>query len=223
MTRCALLVTLLLLAPWQATRLTAADDRLFVRPWVELEPFVRFESEYPISSEKATGWLLAEIRDLVSAMVYGWTFDWTPGDKARGVEDSFELTPIARIPAGTERLTILASEVADARLWARAQYRMNAAEALRRASWAGAAIDAATGSGSGNVMQGRAEKMTALSNAVKDAVRNHLHTRILNKPRRIKGEVVLWEDPEVGMWSGLYHAVAKVRLRVTEVVPYSIF
>ena len=37
-------------------------------------------------------------------MVYGWTFAWTPGDAARKVEDRFELTPVALIPPGSERL-----------------------------------------------------------------------------------------------------------------------
>ena len=54
-------------------------------------------------------------------------------------------------------------------------------------------------------------------------MRNQLRTRIFNKPRTIRGEVVLWDDPQVWAGSGAYHAVAKIRLRVVEIIPYRIF
>lgn len=201
----------------------AGDDRLFVRPWAELEPIVRIEDEYPIPLEKAGQWVLEEARALLSGMVYGWTFSWTPGDAARKVEDRFELVPVAGIAWGNDRLAVRQTQVDEARLFAQVSYLMTPAEELRRRSWAGSAVDAATGTGEAPILAGRAAKLTALANAVKDAVRNHLHTRILNKPREIRGEIVLWEDPRAWVASGSYHAVAKIRLRVLDVVPYRIF
>ena len=212
----ALLVTL-------ACRPAAADDRVFIRPWVELEPVFRIEPEYPIPLEKAGQWVLEEARTLLSGMVYGWTFSWTPSDAARKVADRFELVPVAQIPWGSERLVVRQTQVEEARLFAQVFYTMNPAEQLRRESWAGAVVDAATGAGEAPAMKGRQAKAEALANAIKDAVRNQLHTRILNKPRQIRGEVVLWEDPQVWVASGAYHAVAKIRLRVIEIVPYRIF
>ncbi len=110
----------------------AADDRLFVRPWVELEPIVRIEAEYPIPLEKAGGWVLEEARALLSGMVYGWTFSWTPGDLARKVEDRFELVPVAEIPWGSDRLAVRQTQVEEARLFAQVSYLMTPAEELRR-------------------------------------------------------------------------------------------
>ena len=212
----ALLVTL-------ACRPAAGDDRVFIRPWVELEPVFRIEPEYPIPLEKAGQWVLEEARTLLSGMVYGWTFSWTPSDVARKVADRFELVPVAEIPWGSDRLVVRQTQVEEARLFAQVFYTMNPAEQLRRESWAGAVVDAATGIGEASAMKGRQAKAEALANAIKDAVRNQLHTRILNKPRQIRGEVVLWEDPQVWVASGAYHAVAKIRLRVVEIVPYRIF
>ena len=212
----ALLVTL-------ACRPAAGDDRVFIRPWVELEPVFRIEPEYPIPLEKAGQWVLEEARTLLSGMVYGWTFSWTPSDAARKVADRFELVPVAEIPWGSDRLVVRQTQVEEARLFAQVFYTMNPAEQLRRESWAGAVVDAATGTGEAPAMKGRQAKAEALANAIKDAVRNQLRTRILNKPRQIRGEVVLWEDPQVWVASGAYHAVAKIRLRVVEIVPYRIF
>jgi hypothetical protein len=206
-----------------ACRPAAGDDRLFIRPWVELEPIFRIEPEYPIPLEKAGQWVLEEARTLLSGMVYGWTFSWTPSDASRKVADRFELVPVAEIPWGSDRLAVRQTRVEEARLFAQVFYTMNPAERLRRESWAGAVVDAATGAGEAPAMKGRQAKAEALANAIKDAVRNQLHTRILNKPHQIRGEVVLWEDPQVWVTSGAYHAVAKIRLRVVEIVPYRIF
>ena len=213
---CALLVTL-------AGRPAAGDDRVFIRPWVELEPVFRIEPEYPIPLEKAGQWVLEEARTLLSGLVYGWTFSWTPSDAARKVADRFDLVPVAEIPWGSDRLVVRQTRVEEARLFAQVFYTMNPAEQLRRESGAGAVVDAATGIGEAPAMKGRQAKAEALANAIKDAVRNQLHTRILNKPRQIRGEVVLWDDPQVWVASGAYHAVAKIRLRVVEIVPYRIF
>src|SRR5512136_1143871 len=161
----------------------AGDDRLFIRPWVELEPVFRIEPEYPIPLEKAGKWVLEEARTLLSGMVYGWTFTWTPGDLSRKVEDRFDLVPVAEIPWGSDRLSVRQTQVEEARLFAQVSYTMNPAEQLRRASWAGAVVDAAMGTGQAPAMKGRAAKFEALANAIKDAVRNQLHTRIFNKPR----------------------------------------
>jgi hypothetical protein len=199
------------------------DDRLFVRPWAELEPIVRIEAEYPIPLETAGRWVLDEARALLSGMVYGWTFSWTPGDLARKVDDRFDLVPVAEIPWGSDRLAVRQTQVEEARFFAQVSFLMTPVEDLRRQSWAGASVDMATGTGEAPILDGRGGKLTALANAIKDAVRNHLRTRFLNKPREIRGEIVLWEDPRSWVASGSYHAVAKVRLRVLDVVPYRIF
>jgi hypothetical protein len=206
-----------------ACRAASGDDRVFVRPWAELEPVFRIEPEYPIPLEKAGQWVLEEARTLLSGMVFGWTFSWTPSDAARKVADRFELLPVAAIPWGSERLSVRQTQVEEARLFAQVSYTMSPAELLRRESWSGAVVDAATGTGTAPAMKGRAAKLEALANAIKDAVRNQLHTRIFNKPREIRGEVVLWDDPQIWVASGSYHAVARIRLRVAEIVPYRIF
>ena len=56
-------------------------DRLFIRPWIELQPLARFEPDQPQKPIKtAEQELLEEGRVLFSAMIYGWTFTYIPGD-----------------------------------------------------------------------------------------------------------------------------------------------
>jgi hypothetical protein len=212
----------LLLLPLLA-RAAPADDRLFTRPWVELEPLVRIEAEYPIPVETARLRLLEEARVLVSGMVYGWTFVYTPSDRERRVEEVFALTPVAQVSWGSPRLSARESELVDTRLYARISYTMTPEEQARRESWASSAEALSTGRGTGDLFLGPAGKTAALAAAIREAVRNHLNSRVLNKPREIRGEVVLWDDPQTIVRPGSYITTAHVKLRVSEIVPYRIF
>ena len=201
-----------------------AADRLFLRPWVELEPLVRIDDgEYPIPVEKAEVKLLEEGRLLVSGMVYGWSFAYTPGDAARRVEESFVLTPLAEVPWGSARLEVRETEIVEEKLYARISYALSEEEASRRSAWESNTAALSTGRGRASVMKGPQAKMAAIQDAIKDAIRLSLHIRYANKPREITGEVVLWDDPRTIVRSGAYTTVAKVKLIVREVLPYRIF
>jgi hypothetical protein len=204
--------------------LAGADDRLFVRSWVELEPLVRIDAgPYPIPLETARKKLLEEGRVLLSGMVYGWTFTYIPGDRARHVEQSFTLAPVAQIPWGSPRLAVLETEVVDQKMWARLCYTMADEEALRRASWESNTAALSTGRGKAPTSVGPAGKGASLEDAVRDAIRLSLDTRWVNKPRQVSGDVVLWDDPQVIVRSGVYSTVAKVKILVRELVPYRIY
>lgn len=208
-----------------AARLPAEDtDRLFVRPWVELEPLVRIDAGvYPIPLDVAGRAVLDEARLLLSGMVYGWTFTYTPGDRSRKVEESFELSPVAQIPWGSPRLHVRETEVLDQKLWARISYELDPAESRRRASWESNMAALSTGRGTAPVLKGPPGKGASLNDAIRDAIRLSLDTRYVNKPRQITGEAVLWDDPQTVERSGVYATLAKVRLVIRELVPYRIF
>jgi hypothetical protein len=201
------------------------DARLSIRPWMELEPLVRIEpEEYPIPVETAAKRLLEEGRVLISGMIYGWTFTYYPGDKARRVEESFTLAPVAQVPWGSARLRVTETEVKDRRLWARILYSMDGDEARRRSAWDSNTAALSTGRGTAAVQLGGSKGRTAaLEAAIKDAIRLSLDTRYPNKPRQVTGDVALWDDPVTLQRAGVYAVTAKVKVRVREIVPYRIY
>jgi hypothetical protein len=202
----------------------AVGERLSVRPWCELEPFVRVGTdEYPLPRETAARRVLEEGRLLFSAMVYGYSFVYTPSDAARHVEEVFELTPVAEVPWGSPRLAVGETTVEGKRLYSRLAYTLSPSEAQRRSSWSSSAVPLSTGSGEGTLFKGYTEKATALRAAMREAVRAHLRTRVLNKPREVRGDVVLWEEPSTIVRAGVYKTTAKVKLRIAEIIPYRIF
>jgi hypothetical protein len=199
-------------------------DRLFIRPWIELQPLGRLEPDQPqkplSTAEKE---LLEQGRVLFSAMIYGWTFTYIPGDLARQVKESFTLTPVAEIPWGSARLEVRETERGEARLWARMSYALNDDESQRRLAWESNTAALSSGRGQAKVNEGASARMASLKDAVRDAIRRSLDTRWINKPRQIDGEVILWDDPITLVGSGAYWTSAKVKLQVRELVPYRIF
>ena len=201
-----------------------APDRLFIRPWTELEPLVRIgPGPYPIPRETAEKALLELGRVLVSGMIYGWEFSYTPSDKSRRVEEDFILTPIAQVLWGSPRLRVTETEVTDTRLWARIAYTLDEQESRRRAAWDSNTAALATGEGTAALQDGAPARTKALESAIRDAIRRSLDTRYLNKPREVTGEIVLWTDPIMLARSGTYTATATIKLLVRDFIPYRIF
>jgi hypothetical protein len=214
---------LLLLAGFPA--LADAPDRLFVRPWMELEPLMRIDPAvvYPIPVPEAEKNLLEEGRKLISGMIYGWSFIYYPGDVSRGVKESFVLSPVAEIPWGSPRLTVLETEQNDTRLWARISYTLNDTEALRRGSWDSNTVPLSTGQGAANLLTESDARRASRESAIKDAIRRGLDVRYVNKPREITGEVILWDDPLTLVSAGFLTTTAKVKVLIRDLVPYGIF
>ncbi len=199
-------------------------DRLFIRPWIELQPLARLEPDEPQKPIKtAEQELLEEGRVLFSAMIYGWTFTYIPGDLARQVTESFTLTPVAEIPWGSARLVVRETEREEAKLWARMSYVLNDDESQKRLAWESNTAALSTGRGQAKVSEGASARMASLRDAVRDAIRRSLDSRYINKPRQVDGEVVLWDDPVILVGSGAFSTSAKVKLLVRELVPYRIF
>jgi hypothetical protein len=73
------------------------------------------------------------------------------------------------------------------------------------------------------VQRGARGRAAALEAAIKDAIRLSLDVRHPNKPREIKGDVALWDDPVILVRSGVYAATAKVKVFVRDLVPYRIY
>jgi hypothetical protein len=221
--RLAALGLLLLLPSWplQAT----AYDRLELEVWCELEPMIQESDDYPLSDAAARQRVLEEARTLLSAMIYGVRFSYCPADLQRRQAEQFQLTPVAELAWGDPRLQIAEAEVRDARLYARVRYDLQDFQASRRRAWQSNAIPTAAGMGRASLFTSSAPagKRRSLEEAFKEAVRNHLRPVLFNKPREVRGELLLWQAPQVLVDAGQYLSKAAVKLRVQEIRPYSFF
>jgi hypothetical protein len=218
-----LTLSLLLLCP--AGLPAASYDQLELEVWCELEPMIQESDDYPLSTEAARKRVLEEARALLSAMIYGVQFSYTPSDALRRQAEQFRLTPVAELAWGDPRLRVAEAEVRDARLYARVRYDLQDFQSARRRAWQSNAVPTAGGTGHASLFASAAPegKRRSLEEAFKEAIRNHLRPVLFNKPREVRGELLLWQPPRVVVEAGEYLTAAVIKLRVQEIRAYSFF
>ena len=199
-----------------------SEEILEVPVWTELDPFVGGE-DAPSSETEVHRRMLEDARLVLSGMIYGYRFRYTPSDDARGVPDVFELVLIHEIAWGDPALEVLYVERRDNRAWSKVVYGLADHQQSRRDAWASNTIPAATGRGEAPLHRGRAARGQSLEEAVKQAIRAYARGRIMNKPREIAGEVLLWSAPRTVIGAGSYVTTVQIEVRVEDVVPYRVY
>jgi hypothetical protein len=222
MRRPYLLLLLLLLSRLASA---AAYDQLTVDVWCELEPMFQESDAYPLSPEEARRRTLEEAREILSAMIYGLEFVYAPADARRKTAEQFVLVPVAEIRWGDRRLRLAQAEVREGRLYAKVLYDLQDFQSARRKAWESNSVPTATGSGTFSLFTASAPdgKRRSLQEALKDALRNYLRPLVFNKPREVRGELLVWQEPQVLIASGSYLTRALIKLQVKEIRPYSLF
>jgi hypothetical protein len=222
MLRRILCFTLLLLT---SVLVCAQDVPISLRLWCELEPMVQENEDYPLSTEEAQRRALEEARAILSGMIYGYRFRYTPGDSRRKIEEEFALTPVAEILWGDPNLQIADAWVKDSLLFVKVTYRLQDFQSARRRAWSSNSVDLSSGIGSHSVFTATSleGKQNALREALKNAVREALRPVVFNKPREVTGEILIWNPPNSAIQSGTYTTQADVKLRVKEIRSYSLF
>lgn len=204
-------------APYQGT------ERLSINLWWELEPMVSLKGEYPIPRNEAVKNMLEEARVIFSAMIYGYSFVYTPSDRLRKVKEVFKLTPLAQLKWGDKQLEVVSTKVKNKKLYAKITYNLLEYQFLNRNAWSSSALAGASGSGRGNIFKGSGMRNISFNNAIKNALRDYLRARVFNKPRKITGEVLLWDSPGLTVESGMYVTTVKIKLKIKRIEPYRIF
>ena len=222
MLRNTISIAILFLLPWLGL---AQDDPISLRLWCELEPMVQENQDYPLSTEEAQHRALEEARGILSGMIYGYRFRYSPGDAVRKIDEEFALTPVAEILWGDPNMQIADAYIKDSLLFVRVTYRLEEFQAARRRAWSSNSVEARSGVGSYSVFTATSPegKQNALQEALKNALREALRAVYFNKPREVTGEILIWKEPHTTIQSGAYTTQADVKLLVKEIRSYSLF
>jgi len=208
-----------LIFPFQTT----GQELLCIHTWSELEPMIATGEVYPPPREEIHRQILKEAQELLSAMIYGLEFSYTPSDSLRDIPESFQLKPIARLKWGDSHLKIACLEERNKKLFAKLYYVMQDFQVARRQAWSSNTIPVAAGSGESSLLKGPQEKWRSVQEAIKNAIRNHLRPVLFNKPRQVTGEVLIWEAPQTIIKAGNYLTRVTVKLLINKVQSYRIF
>ena len=160
------------------------------------------EYEYPIARIKEM------VPFLLEGLVYGWNFTYTPSDKARGVEEYMEITPV-RSPStgsGTAAFDVKYSSVwiENNRFNCWIDYTRTTHEVQTYNLWASIQNPTIQGRGYGDLSQGFEGIKQAAQDALKNAIRSYYRNTIKNKPKEITGRVLVRKTPLLGIDNGQY-------------------
>ena len=204
------------------------SDTLRGEVWIEFEPIYGgfIDEKYPLDMRTAALRALEESAMFFSAMIYGWSFYYDIGERARGIEENFELTPVAMIPFGDPGLRVTEVEVKNMaiRMWA--DYHLTEAQQRRLAVWRTGNIRNAQAVGywlPGQPSTWLEVKKTAMEDAARAAVRAMLQGSERNRPKEARGFISLASFPNYYVDAGRWAASARFRVEITEIIPFAVY
>ena len=196
--------------------------------FVDLEPIYagHVDEEYPLDIPTASRRALEESAMFFSAMVFGWSFTYEPGERARRLNENLEMEPLGTIQFGDPALRITETEIRDMRLRVWADYHLNDSHQRRMQIWRTGMIRNAQAIGYGpsriEEYPGWLElKKIALEDAARTALRASLRGSERNRPKQVTGFISLASFPRYYIESGRWAVSARFRVQITEIIPFS--
>jgi hypothetical protein len=200
--------------------------------WIEMEPIYggRVDEEYPLTTETAGRRALQEAALCYSAMIYGWTFHYDIGEKARKIAEDFDVfEPMGSIQWGDPQLIVTETEYRDMRLRLWTDYRLNEAQQRRMRVWRTGIIRSAQAFGY-CPLGGPSEDSTwldirneALKDAARSAVRAMLRGDERNRPKEAAGFISLASFPRYFIAKGQWVVFARFRVQINDIIPFAAY
>ena len=156
-------------------------------------------------------------------MIYGWKYEYRPSDRLRNVAEEFILRPIGAIAEGDPSFSLTGLTAEYPRLTCWAQYAPNETTARWQRHWEGITVRTGKGTGRGERLDGTAGIRAAYEAALLNAVRERARKLEKNKPKEIRGEVLLRPEPRLYADAGQFVADVRVLVSIDELVPWTSF
>ena len=198
---------------------------------VEMEPIYGgyVDEEYPLNKDSAYRRALEEAALFFSAQIYGWSFHYDIGERARGIAEEFEMTPLGEIAWGDPRLFVTDAQFENQVLSVWIDYRPSEVQQSRLDMWKMGTARTAQAVGYGP-LGGPVEssdwlsiKKKALEDSARAAVRAMLQGQEKNRPKEATGLISLQTFPVYLMDAGRWAAQARFRVEIKDIIPFSAY
>lgn len=161
---------------------------------------------------------------ILSGMVYGWKFEYVPYDKARGVQEYFEFTPVRTLTeAEIESITYAKPWIKDSILNCWVEYRRTDSQLHIYRGWQSILNARIKGEGYARLSDGFEGIQKACGEALKYAVRNYERKLIKTKPKEISGTVLMSQPPKIGVDAGRYKVTLDFFMETDKIIEYKTF
>jgi hypothetical protein len=186
------------------------------------------DEEYPLSADTARRRALEETALFFSAMIYGWSFSYEIGEKARKIDENLELTPLGSIKYGDPALVVTEAEIKDMQLVVWADYHLTEDLQKRIQTWRTGMIRNVEAIGYAPYTFEKypgwiAVKQLALEDSARAALRAALRGSERNRPKHVNGFISLAFFPRFFIDSGRWNVSARFRVQITEIIPFAAY
>ncbi len=194
--------------------------------WAELDAYPAL-AEAQDSSAGVFDYSISRLKTLapfiIGGMVNGWNFSYTPSDKLRGVEEYIDFSPVQELGEAERNIAYTKPWVEEDKVYCWVEFTRTEPMIRNYYLWASITNDTVHGIGYGKISDGFDGITNAVRDAIKDAVRAYFRTKIKNKPKEIRGRVLLRREPLIGIDAGRYKVQLDFFLETDKIVPYTQF
>jgi hypothetical protein len=214
----------LVMAP-AAAQASDMGDRALLRAefWTDLEPVAAVGEEWPVSPETARARILDEAAWVYGGMIWGFEFRYTPYDKTRAIPERFEIESLGALRPESLSFAAGARASSGDEMRTYVEYRPESALVSLMGSYAREPWKGSQGIGKADMNLGVKGRRAAYEDGLRAAVRSFLQGLEPNKPRLVRGRVVLDRPPSMSILGGQYTAQLRARVMVLEFVPYKVY
>lgn len=160
---------------------------------------------------------------LLSGMIYGFNFEYTPSDKRRNVSEYWDFTLIKEINKSTNQLEYKNPLVEDNKLICWVYCDRTLEQVAEYKHWTSIVYPKVKGIGKASVENGFDSIKEACSQAAKQAVREYWRTMIKNKPKEISGKLLLVENPRIYIKNGEYVVDLDFFMETDKIISYTYY
>ncbi|WP_191013512.1 hypothetical protein [Treponema zioleckii] len=161
---------------------------------------------------------------MIQGMVYGWNFEYTPYDKARGVQEYFEFTPIHELSKDDiAKIKYTKPWKEDSRINVWVEFPRTEQQIHLYKSWLAIMNPRIKGVGLAKLSDGFEGIQEAAKEALKQAVRDYERQHIKTKPKEISGKVLMSQPPQIGVDSGRYKVTLEFFMETDRIIEYKTF
>jgi hypothetical protein len=198
--------------------------------YVDLEPIYagHVDEDYPLDINMASRRALEEAALFYSAMIYGWSFNYEVGERARQIDEILELELLGSIQFGDPAMRVTDTEIRDMRLRLWTDYHLSDALQRRMQVWRTGTTrnTQAVGYGPSSIDEypgWLVLKKMALEDAARVALRTMLRGSERNRPKEVRGFISLASFPRYFIDSGRWAVSARFRVQITEIIPFAAY
>jgi hypothetical protein len=202
-------------------RISGAQEVLRGELRVDLEPMRGFaESQPPLDMNQARSQAMDEAAYCFGAMIYGWSFHYDVGEKARDIKEELELSPLGTIARDDPNIEFTDVDIREMRVYLWSDYRPSEAQRRRLSKWRSDLVRSVRAYGHASL---EAEKFAALEDAARAAVRAMLRGGERNRPKEAWGYISLADFPRFFFDKGQWAAAAKFYVEIKEIIPFAAY